>query len=181
MIRLYRAEGGSYWQIFRIQRENVLKDLLVMLGIMVIIAPLASYPNILLARALFSDPQITLNLMVRPLPYLAAFSGMILFAVTQGLTEGPLYFAYVMPRLDKRRFPNLIPVILPALVLSLQHIMIPFLLDIRFITWRGLMFVPFAFGIGVAIHWRPRLLPYLAFVHFLMDLSFGAMLLNVAY
>lgn len=48
-------------------------------------------------------------------------------------------------------------------------------------AWRGLMFIPFAFGTGILLYWRPRLLPYVAFIHFLMDLSFGAMLLSVAY
>jgi hypothetical protein len=181
MIYLFRAEGKSYWQIFKIHREHVLKDVLVLLGLMLIIGPVSYFPNIILQGLLFEDPQITLDLLIRPLPYWAAYLGMILFAVTQGLVELPLYFAYVMPRLDGRRFPNLRPVILPALVLGIQHAAVPLLFDPRFITWRALMFVPFAFAAGILLHWRPRLLPYMAVIHFLMDLSFAAMLLSVAY
>jgi hypothetical protein len=86
-----------------------------------------------------------------------------------------------MPRLDRRRFPDLHPVILPALMLGLQHFAIPFVFDPRFIAWRALMFIPFAFATGITLHWRPRLLPYTAIVHVLMDMAFATMLLNAAY
>ncbi|RPI87094.1 MAG: hypothetical protein EHM41_06220 [Chloroflexi bacterium] len=79
------------------------------------------------------------------------------------------------------RFPNLLPVLLPALMLGFQHIAAPFVVDARFIAWRGLMFIPFAFAIGIILHWRPRLLPYAAFIHVLMDLSFATMFLSVGY
>ena len=51
----------------------------------------------------------------------------------------------------------------------------------RFITWRAMMYLPFAIEVGLVMHWRPRLLPYLASVHVLMDLAFGLMFLGVAY
>ncbi len=106
MIYLFRTEGKSYWEIFRIRRENILNDLLVLLGLLVIVGTLGFLPNILLSNLLFDNPQITLDLMIRPLPYWAAYAGMILFAITQGLTELPLYFAYVMPRLDNAPLPG---------------------------------------------------------------------------
>ena len=43
------------------------------------------------------------------------------------------------------------------------------------------MFIPFAFLAGIALRWRPRLLPYVAIIHILMDMSFASMLLSVAY
>ncbi len=45
----------------------------------------------------------------------------------------------------------------------------------------GLMFIPFAFPAGILMRWRSRLLPYLAIIHALMDMTFAAMLLGVAY
>lgn len=70
---------------------------------------------------------------------------------------------------------------LPALMLGFQHLALPLVFDARFITWRALMFVPFAVLVGLVLRWRPRLLPYLAIVHVLMDMSFAAMFLGVAY
>jgi hypothetical protein len=45
----------------------------------------------------------------------------------------------------------------------------------RFIAWRLVMFMPFAFLVALVMRWRPRLLPYLAIVHALMDISAAAM------
>ena len=42
------------------------------------------------------------------------------------------------------------------------------------------MYLPFAFLMGLVLQWRPRLLPYFADVHALMDLAFAAMLIGVA-
>jgi len=53
--------------------------------------------------------------------------------------------------------------------------------DVRFIVWRALMYIPFALLRGLALHWRPRMLPYFAAVHVLMYLSFMTMFLDVAY
>jgi hypothetical protein len=43
------------------------------------------------------------------------------------------------------------------------------------------MYIPFAFLVGIVIRWRPRLLPYMAIIHVLIDMAFAAMLLDVAY
>jgi hypothetical protein len=67
------------------------------------------------------------------------------------------------------------------LLLGLQHIAVPLLFDARYILWRGLMFIPFAFFAAIVLHWRPRLLPYMVIAHVLMDMSFVAMLLSAAY
>jgi hypothetical protein len=181
MGSLVRKEGSSYWSIFRIQREHIKGDLLALLGTMLVVGPIAYFPNPLLASWLFGDPRSVLDLMVLPLPMWAAVASIVLFPITQGLVELPLYFSYVMPRLSARRFPDLRPVILPAIMLGVQHFAVPFAFDLRFITWRALMFIPFAFAAGIILHWRPRLLPYMVIIHVLMDMSFAMMLLGAAY
>jgi hypothetical protein len=181
MIFLFRAEGKNYWDIFRIQRKTVGGDLLTLLGLMYIIGPIGYFPNIWLANALFDNPQTALDIILRPLPYWAVYVGIVAFPVTQGLVELALYFLYVMPRLDARPFPDLRPLLLPGLMLGLQHLAVPLLFNTPFILWRALMYLPFAFVTGLILHWRPRLLPYLAVVHVLMDMSFAAMFLTVAY
>jgi hypothetical protein len=181
MLSFFRMEGKNYWDIFHIQRETVGKDLAVLLGLMLIIGPISYFPNIWLAGALFENPQTTLDLMLQPLPLWTVYIGMVLFPVTQGLVELALYFLYIMPRLDPRPFPDLRPLLLPVLMLGLQHFAVPLLFNPSFILWRALMFIPFAFAIGLTLHWRPRLLPYAAVIHALMDMSFAAMFLTAAY
>jgi hypothetical protein len=181
MVRFFESEGKRFWDIFRIQRKHVKSDLLVLAGILVITGPASILPNILIGSWLFEDPAVTLELMVRPLPVWVALASVILFPVTQGLAELPNYFGYIMPRFEGKGMRPWLAVTLPALLLGLQHLAVPFLFNISFITWRGLMFIPFAFLVGIMVHWRPRLMPYLVIVHVLMDMYFATMLLGVAY
>jgi hypothetical protein len=115
------------------------------------------------------------------LPLWAAYAAIILFPITQGLAEIATYFGYVMPRFKAQGMSPWLAITFPAIFLGLQHLALPLLFDARFIVWRALMFIPFAFLVGIVMHWRPRLFPYLAIVHALMDMSFAAMLLSMAY
>jgi hypothetical protein len=54
----------------------------------------------------------------------------------------------------------------------------PFIPDGRFILYRLVMFLPFALLVAVVIRQRPRLMPYLAIVHILMDMSIAIMFLT---
>jgi hypothetical protein len=181
LVVLFRREGKNYWEIFRIRREHLKSDLWALLGFLVVAGPVGFLPNVLLAGWLFGDASKVLPLLIRPLPYWAVFAAILVFPLTQGLVELAIYFLYVLPRLADRGLPRWLAFGLAALMLGLQHAAIPFVLDLRFIAWRGFMFLPFAVLVGLMLAWRPRLLPYLAGVHVLMDVSFAVMLLGSAY
>ena len=181
LIRIFAAEGGRFWDLFRIERGAIKRDLPALLLLLVLLGPASYLPNVWLGQALFGDPEATLALIVRPLPTWAVFAAIVLFPVGQGLTELPTYFGYVMPRFQAQGMQRWLAVSIPALILALQHIAVPLLFDGRFITWRALMFVPFAFLVGIALMLRPRLMPYMVVVHVLMDMAFAIMFLNVAY
>ena len=93
LIRLFNLEGKRFWDIFRIQKEHLKSDLLALLGILIILGPVAFLPNVWLGGSLFGDPQIPLYMMLRPLPLWAAYASIILFPVTQGLAELSTYFS----------------------------------------------------------------------------------------
>ena len=181
LIRVFAVEGKRFWDMFRIEHANIKGDLLVLVLLIVLMGPVSYLPNVWLGQALFGDPEATLALIVRPLPYWAVFLSILLFPIGQGLTELPTYFGYVMPRLQAQGMRRWLAVSLPALMLALQHIAIPLLFDGRFMLWRALMFIPFAFLVGITLHWRPRLMPYMVVVHTLMDMAFAIMFLNAAY
>ena len=86
-----------------------------------------------------------------------------------------------MPRFEAQGMNKWLAISLPALMLGFQHIAMPFLLDGRFIIWRGLMFLPFAFLVGFTFHWRPRLLPYFVVVHILLNMATVVAFLSYAY
>jgi len=177
----FRAEGKNFWSIFRIQREHLRGDLLVLLGCLLVAGPAGYFPNVLLAGWLWGDAETALGLFVQPLPLWMAYTAAVVFPLTQGPAELPLYFAYVMPRLEAQGLGRWLAVGLAALMLGLQHAAIPLLFDGRFISWRALMFLPFALVIGLSLQWRPRLLPYFAIVHVLLNLTMAPIFLAAAY
>jgi hypothetical protein len=181
LVRIFRLEGRRYWDIFLIQRKYILRDLLVILGLFIIAGPVSYFPNPMLSKALFGDPQAVLPLLVRPLPLWVVYTFILIFPITQGLAELPTYFGYVMPRFESNGIRPWLAITLPSLMLGFQHIAVPLLFDVRYILWRGLMYIPFAFFVGIVLHWRPRFLPYMVIVHVLMDMSFAALLLGAAY
>lgn len=178
LVMLFRGEGKRYWDVFKFDRAHWKSDLLVILGVLLISGPIAFLPNSVLSQALFGEAQAGNNLLLTPLPLWAAWASILLFPATQALTELPTYFAYVMPRLHRQTGNKILAVALPSLMLGIQHLAAPLLFDGRFIAWRMLMFVPFAFLVGIVLFWRPRLLPYLVVVHFLMDLATAVLFLT---
>ena len=176
LITLFRSEGKSYWAIFRISRENVKKDLLTLVWLLVITVPVAMLPNFLLASWLFGDSTSAMSLFIRHLPMWAAVVGFLFFPITQGLAELATYFLYVEPRLEEQLKSRWVAVGLSALALGLQHVSVPLVFNPRYLAWRGAMFIPFAILLGIVLRWRPRLLPYLAIIHILMDMGTAAML-----
>ena len=176
LIPLFRQEGNSYLGLFRFQREYLKKDLLTMLWVLIITVPVAFMPNILLATWLFGDTNTALDLFIRHLPAWAAYSGFLLFPITQGIAELVTYFIFIEPRLESQTGNRWLAVSISALALGIQHIAVPLIFNGSFILWRMLMFIPFAFLMGIVLRWRPRLLPYLAILHILMDMGTAAML-----
>jgi len=181
LIHVFKAEGKSYWDLFRINRATLKGDLLALVVVTILVAPFASLPNIWLGQVLFGNPEATLELIVRPLPFWAVYLAIFSFSIAQGFTELPTYFGYIMPRLESQGLNRWLAIFIPGLMLGLQHIAAPLLFDMRFIAWRSLMFIPFALVTGIALRWRPRILPYFIVVHILMNMGFAMMFLSIAY
>lgn len=172
---LAAREGLRYAQLINadFRREHLAKDLLIMLGVLLLVGPIGMLPDRGLGQLLFGDPQAPVAMMIRPLPPAVALVGMLSFPLSIAFAELPTYFGYVMPRLANR-WSGGWAILVSGLWLGFQHATLPFLADGRFFLWRLLMFVPFALYVGAVIRWRPRLLPYLMIVHVLLDLAAGA-------
>jgi hypothetical protein len=176
-----RREGLRYVDLLSAQRGTVVRDVGWFLLLSIISGPVAYLPTLWLSGALFGDPQAASALMFRPLPPAWAIILFVAFPLSVALTELPAYFGYAMPRLEAlaersetaflRRHSVSTAIIFPAFFLALQHIALPLLFDWRFMVWRVATFLPFALLLGIALHRRPRLLPYLMIGHFLIDLS----------
>ncbi len=167
--RSLRLEGSRYRDLLRFDRAHLRGDVRTTLLLVVAAAVLALVPNIGIAALLWGDPLIAVDMLVRPLPLAAAWALLIAFPVAIGLSELPVYFGYVLPRLRRHLGRHLPAILITAAVLSLQHVALPLVLDWRFVVWRALMFLPFALLLAFVLDRRPRLLPYLVIVHILLD------------
>jgi hypothetical protein len=175
--RSLRLEGRRYRDLLRFDRAHLRADVRTTLLLVAAAAVLTLAPNIGLAALLWGDPAIAVDMFVRPLPLAAALVLLIAFPLAIGLSELPVYFGYVLPRLRRLLRRRLPAIVITAAVLSLQHVTLPLVLDWRFVVWRALMFLPLALLLAVVLDRRPRLLPYLVLVHILLDIGAAAQVL----
>jgi membrane protease YdiL (CAAX protease family) len=164
-----RAEGFAWGDFYRPVRPGLGRDILWAVVVAAVGGTLAVAGSILLAPVFFADPLAANILLIQPLPVWAAIVAVVVFPVTVALTELPLYFGFAQPRIAALTGSAWVAVVVPSVFLSLQHATLPLILDPAFIAWRGLMFLGFALVLGWALWKRPRLLPYLIVVHFLLD------------
>lgn len=168
---LTRREGLRYVDLLAFDRRTAGRDVLIALGLSLVALPLAIGPIYLLSTVLFTDPMTPSNVLFQPLPRAVAAAGLILFPLTIALSELPNYYGYVMPRLEALGARAWVAVAVPAFFLAAQHAALPLVFDWRFMAYRLGTFALFALLLGVVLHWRPRLMPYLMVSHFLIDLS----------
>ena len=176
----FNREGRRLRDLYAVRLGTVRRDLPWVAGALLLAGPIAFLPNIVLGQGLWGSSQAGADLSFRALPLLGAIAILAVFPIVQGAAELPTYFGYVMPRLESSYGWRTRALIASAFMLSSQHIFLPLLFDWRFLVWRGLMFLPFAFWIGFVIQRRPSTLPYLAVAHGLLDASLPLLVLTAS-
>ena len=168
--KYFNYQGIRYFDNFKFIKKDWWKDVVILIGILLITFPITTFPNIYLAQLLYGSTDVTFNLFFRSIPFWLIVIGFF-WAITQGIVELPFYFAYLMPQLEKRLNNGWKAWILASFFLAFQHIALPLILDYRFMLWRLGMFFLFAFFVGLCFKLRPRLFPYLMIIHALMDIG----------
>jgi len=163
--------------IFRFDKQNWKRDATLFCFLFLLLIPLALAPNYFLSKCFWDDPNIPYRILFQPISNYWAYFLLIAFPVTIAFAELATYFGYIMPRLENVLEKNWLAVFLPVIFLSLQHCCLPLVFDTKFIIYRGLMYLPFALFIGIALRRRPRLLPYFVILHGLMDMQAVVMLI----
>lgn len=166
--RFYK-EGSNLVDLYRFDRQHLKSDLLLMLGMFILLGPVGYLPNIFFGKLLFGRAEIAGEIMGQALPLWAAVSALFLMPITHALTELPTYFGYCMTRIETLSGNAWLAVLLPVFFLAVQHVTLPLVLDVRFVAWRFLMFLPFALLVGLTLRWRLRLMPYFMSIHVLID------------
>jgi hypothetical protein len=144
---------------------------LLFLKLLIPLFIVAMAPNIILSILIYQDPQIGTTFLIGDIPKVFLFFNIIFFPILQGLVEIPFYFKWIMPQLKPKFHSKWIYIGLPIFFLSIQHAFMPLRLDIVYMIYRSLMFLPFAIMIGILLDKKQGLLPYLMILHVLMNSS----------
>ncbi len=178
LVRCAKAEGLRLRDIYRLSPSTWKGDLIWTAAGFIGIALVAQAPGEALARLLWGSSSVPNGMLIGPLPVFAVYPLFVLFPVSHGLAELPLYFGYVAPRLRTLGRPRAI--LIAAAVLSVQHLFISFQPDWRYCLWLAVKFLPFALLVGILIDRRPTILPYLMGGHLLLDASLPFLVLLVS-
>jgi hypothetical protein len=170
LVRLYKAEGRNFFETLRFSRATWKTDLLWLLGFSVIGLPIAAAPREPLAVAIFGDAMLSTKMLFQPLPTWA-FALSFLFPLTIWFSELPTYFGYCLPRIETQLKNGWLAWLIASLFLAAQHMFLPFIFNGGYLLWRFGMFLPFALVTGLALKFRPRLMPYFVIGHALMDVT----------
>ncbi|HCS35190.1 MAG TPA: hypothetical protein DIW48_00515 [Sphaerochaeta sp.] len=178
LYHLNRSKGINYFKLFTFPKDGRKKDLLLTVGVFIIAFPLAMVPNLLLSKALWGSIEASSGFLFQKIPiWVVAIS--FLWPLTHPFAELPTYFDYCYKHIAKDMKSDWSAYIITSLALTLQHITLPLLFDHRYLIWRFGMFLLLAFFIGICIKLRPRLLPYIAIGHGLLDLPVVIMFLSL--
>lgn len=176
---LFKRENHTFLSLFRFNRLSFRKDLMLFFGLTLLIGFLAFISNKLLSNWLWENPEMPVKLMFQPLDQWLAYILLFAFPITIAFAELATYFGYIMPRLEKKLNNKWMSLLLPVLFLSMQHCTLPFIPDINFIIYRGLVFLPFALLLGISIRLRPTLFPFFAILHGMMDFGTAMMFITL--
>ena len=179
LYSLMKRQGSSFCKLFRFNHITFRKDLLIFIGLVLLMGPIAFFPNNYLSIWIWGNVEIPFKMMFQPIESWLLYALLLAFPVTISLAELATYFGYIMPELENQHKSKWITVLLPVFFLSIQHCTLPLIPDPKFILYRGLVFLPFALMLGISIKFRPTLFPYFAILHGVMDFGTALMFLTV--
>ena len=169
LVIYYRDEGVEYISTLRFDRELFRRDLITSAGLFLVSIPVVLVPSYALSLWLWGDTTYYHGVLFQQLPLYLTYLLLVIFPLSIAFAELPMYFGFIMPRLSKRLRSKFWALLLPVALLSIQHCTLPLVFDLKFIVFRGLMYLPFALVLGIALYKRPSLLPFLAIQHGILD------------
>ena len=153
------------------------RDLWLGLGILVLAYPCAmagSYLAQVLVYGSLAKTPVAFIMQAHALPLWATVYSLSVWWVIQSATEEMTYQGYVLPRLEALTGRTWIAFSIVLFWFSVQHCMLPFIPDWRFVAYRSIMMVPILL-LCMAIYLRIRRLSPLIIAHWPMDISVAIM------
>lgn len=171
---LLKKEGYRIWDLLRVPKISLGRDILIGIGLFVLLFPTAILGVTILANLLIYgtlQPDLGSGLLIaRQLPAWAAIHSLVIWWLIWSPTESTFYNGYLFSRIEALTKRTWLAVVIVGFFWTLQHIFFPFMPDGKYLLWRFLQFL----GIGMLMPWlfsRLRRLRPLIITHWLMDIS----------
>lgn len=160
-----RKDQRSYGQLIKnIMRESLtLKDFLFTLLWMV---GIGVGGMIIISILIFQGPPP--NLIFQPTWWLGIIY-ILFFPITAALSEIPFYYGVVYQQWHEKTKKIGLPMIYILMTYGLQHALLPFVFDVKFLVFRTISFIPLMVLITINYQRTKRLKP-LVIAHGIMDL-----------
>lgn len=171
---LASKEHMKFTDLWGIDKGLLKQDMLLVLALLIPSAAIGYFSVYLAGVWLYGSNTPTF--MFQSLPVWPAVFSAIFFPLTNALVETTTYFGYSLQRIAVLSGNRWLALVLAASFLALQHIGIPLHLDLRYVLWRFLSFLPFAFFAGFIYLKIRRLLPIMV-LHYLADLPLAVVTL----
>jgi hypothetical protein len=179
LIILLNEEYIPFFSLFRFQKDKFKTDAIWFTVLLILSVPLAIAPSLALSNLLWGTTEYYHKVLFQPVNRTLAYVVLVAYPLSTGLAELPTYFGYVMPRLKERFTSQAAIIALPAIAFSVQHCTLPFVAEVKFVMFRGIMYLLFCLVYGFAIYRRPSLLPWLVILQVLIYILPMTLLLAV--
>jgi len=153
------------------------RDLFLGLGILAVAYPCVMLGSYLAQVLIYGSPAnvpVAFILQFHTLPTWATVYSLTVWWVIQSATEEMTYNGYVLPRLEALTGHTWIAFSVVGFWWSVQHCMLPFIPDWRYVAYRSLMMVPIVL-LCMLVYLRIRRLSPLILAHWPMDFSVAMM------
>ena len=168
LVWLSRKEGIRISDLAHADRRRRGRDLLLGVALFFLSFPVAMGGIFLSGFAIFGTLQPPS--VYGPLPLWAALYGLLLFPVVWGVAEQMTYQGYALPRLEALSQSKLAAISLVTFGWAIQHIALPLTLDLRFMLFRFVSFLPLAVLMTLLYLRSRRLLPFIV-AHWALDFA----------
>lgn len=160
-------EGLRFRDLINFDSRRLGRDLLLGLVYILWFFPLAMVGILGFSFLIYGSPQPPS--VYSALPGWAAFYSLLIFPVIWGLMEQVTYQGYALPRLEALWKHRGFAVAIVAFGWGFQHIALPLTLDVRFMLFRFLSFLPLAVVMTLIYLRTRRLIPFIV-AHWAVDM-----------
>ena len=172
LVWLTRREGIRLFDLGNYRRDRWLKDGLLGLGLFLPIFPLLAFAPLTIALIVLYGPDVPVQQSLTGAGFLYS---LIVWPVIWAVAEDSTYLGYCLPRIEALSGKTWVALVIVGFFSALQHIFLPFKLDLQWTVARLVAFVPLVIVLMLLYRRQRRLLP-LHVLHW--GLNFAAVLLT---